>query len=42
VSPGFAIWQAIVFVFAGWDFECDNGVGRGQLWNHEVVVIDVA
>ena len=29
-----------MFVFGGWDFECDNGVGRGQLWNHEVVVID--
>ncbi len=29
-----------MYVFAGWDFECDNGVGRGQLWNHQVVVID--
>ncbi len=30
-----------MFVFAGWDFECANGVGRGQLWNHEVVAIEV-
>jgi len=30
-----------MYVFAGWDFECDNGVGRGQLWNHDIVVIDV-
>lgn len=30
-----------MFVFAGWDFECDNGVGRGQLWNDRVVLVDV-
>jgi hypothetical protein len=29
-----------MYVFAGWDFECVDGVGRGQLWNTKVVEID--
>jgi hypothetical protein len=29
-----------MYVFAGWGFECAGGVGRGQLWNTEVVEID--
>jgi N-acetylneuraminic acid mutarotase len=29
-----------MYVFAGWDFECVNGVGRGQLWNTQVVEVD--
>jgi hypothetical protein len=29
-----------MYVFAGWDFECVNGVGRGQLWNTKVVEVD--
>jgi len=29
-----------MYVFAGWDFECVRGVGRGQLWNTNVVEVD--
>ena len=28
-----------MYVFGGYDFECDDGIGPGQLWNTDVIVI---
>ena len=29
-----------MYVFCGYDFECDDGIGPGQIWNTDVIVIN--